>query len=86
MALCLCLRQEGFCVTCEAGAFGGAGAEGAGRAKGKHSAEAPTTTRKRGLLREKELCPAAVQGKHGLAGGGCAEGSVGRPRGRSHQP
>lgn len=68
-ALCLCLCQEGLCVTCEAKAFGGRGAEGAGRAEGKHSAEALTSIRKRGLLQEKELCPAAVHGKHGLGWG-----------------
>ena len=43
------------------GLLGGGGAEGAGRVEGKHSAEALTATRKRGLLQEKELCPAAVQ-------------------------
>jgi hypothetical protein len=51
----------------------------------KHSAEAPTATRKRGLLQEKELCPAAVQGKHGLGWGRVRPGHCRRPRGRSRQ-
>lgn len=84
-ALCLCLCQEGLCVTCEARAFGGGGAEGAGRVEEKHSAEAPTATRKRGLLQEKELCPAAVQGKHGLGWGRVRPRHCRRPRGRSRQ-